>query len=44
MQDYRMWEAEFMGKLIGTLGLAEAALMNKVALGVTRVHPWVMHV
>lgn len=44
MQDYRMWEAEFMGKLIGTLGLAGAALMNKVALGVTRVHPWVMHV
>lgn len=43
MQDYRMWEAEFMGKLIGNLDLAEAALMNKVVLGVTRVHPWVMH-
>ena len=34
-------EAEFMGKPIGPLGLAEAASMNRVARGVTRLCPWV---
>lgn len=33
-------EAEFLGKPLDSWGLAEAALMDRIALGVTRVCPW----
>lgn len=44
MQDHRMWEAEFSHKPSGTLGPAGAAVLDQVALGVTQMHPSVMHV
>lgn len=40
IQDYGMWEAEFMHK--PTVGLTEAAVMDKAVLGVTMVRPWCM--
>lgn len=34
-------EAEFTNEPIGSLGLAEGALMDRTVLGVMRVCPWV---